>query len=230
MEHRSFSIADQVFETLEHDILTGAYERGELLTELKLCEKLGVSRTPVREAMRRLWQEHLIEMTSKGARVIGLTPADIADIFEIRLRLEGLCARWTAARATAEGLGKLRETLSLQEFYTARNDPENIQKMDSLFHQTLYELCGSPALRDTLEPLYRRIQKYRRVSLTAHRRSELSLREHQAILGAISAQNGAQAEELATRHVCNARDHIILEGNADHSRKGAEHHDGLSDC
>ena len=88
------SIADQVFEELEHDILSGEYERDEILTEMKLSERLGVSRTPIREAMRRLEQEHIIEPTSKGARVIGITKEDIADICEIRLRLEGLAARF----------------------------------------------------------------------------------------------------------------------------------------
>ena len=92
MEHKMISIADQVFEELEHDILSGTYERDEVLTEVKLSERLGVSRTPIREALRRLAQEHIIELTSKGARVIGIDKSDISDICEIRLRLEGLAA------------------------------------------------------------------------------------------------------------------------------------------
>ena len=88
MEHRSVSIADQVFEKLEHDILSGEYARGEVLTETRLSEKLGVSRTPIREALRRLEQEHIIEMRSKGAVVIGISREDIDAIYEIRQRIE----------------------------------------------------------------------------------------------------------------------------------------------
>ena len=74
---KSTSLADQVFEKLENDIIQGVYKRGELLTELKLVEQLGVSRTPIREALRRLEQERLIEDTGKGSRVLGITMEDL---------------------------------------------------------------------------------------------------------------------------------------------------------
>ena len=119
MEHKMISIADQVFERLEMDILSGVYERDEILTESRLSEQLGVSRTPIREAVRRLDQEHLVDLTSKGIRVVGISRQDIADISEIRLRLEGLAARWAAERATEEDIRALREIVELQEFYTA---------------------------------------------------------------------------------------------------------------
>ena len=88
-EHKSISIADQIFEQLEHDILIGKYQRGEILTELKLCQSLGVSRTPIREALRRLEQEHIIEETSRGAVVIGISREDLFDMYEIRMHVEG---------------------------------------------------------------------------------------------------------------------------------------------
>ena len=102
------SIADQVFEELERDILSGVYERDEIITEIKLSEALGVSRTPIREALRRLEQEHIIEPTSKGARVIGISRDDIADICEIRLRLEGLAARFADKHDPTPGNGSGR--------------------------------------------------------------------------------------------------------------------------
>lgn len=209
MEHRMISIADQVFEKLEHDILSGVYERDEILTEIKLSEQLGVSRTPVREALRRLEQERIIESTSKGARVIGISRADIADICEIRLRLEGLAARWAAERAGEEGLRALQETLELQEFYTRKEDPESIKNADSRFHQTIYALCGSNSMRDTLEPLHRKLLKYRRVSVSTKSRAQKSLEEHRAICDAISAHDGPLAEKLTILHVQNARDSIL---------------------
>ena len=209
MEHKMISIADQVFEELERDILSGVYERDEIITEIKLSEALGVSRTPIREALRRLEQEHIIEPTSKGARVIGISRDDIADICEIRLRLEGLAARWAAERADQAGVQTLKETLDLQEFYTQKQDPESIKNADSRFHQTLYALCGSHCMQDTLEPLHRKLLKYRRVSVSAHSRAEKSLEEHRAIYEAIAAHDGPRAEALTIYHVQNARDSIL---------------------
>ncbi len=209
MEHRMISIADQVFEELEKEILSGVYERDEVLTEIRLSEQLGVSRTPIREALRRLEQEHIIEPTSKGARVIGISRADIADICEIRLRLEGLAARWAAERADEEGIRSLKETLDLQEFYTLKQDPDSIKNADSSFHQTIYALCGSHSMQDTLEPLHRKLLKYRRVSVSAQSRAQKSLEEHRAIYEAIAAHDGEKAEALTILHVQNARDSIL---------------------
>ena len=215
MEHKMISIADQVFEELEKDILSGVYERGEILTEIKLSERLGVSRTPIREALRRLEQEHIIGSTSKGVRVIGIDRADIADICEIRLRLEGLAARWAAERADEAGIHILGETIDLQEFYTHKEDPERIKNADSSFHQTIYALCGSNTMRDTLEPLHRKLLKYRRVSLSVHNQAEKSLEEHRGIYRAIAAHDGELAERLTILHVQNARDRIMQKEKGD---------------
>ena len=209
MEHRMISIADQVFDELEKDILSGVYERGEMLTEVKLSEQLGVSRTPIREALRRLAQERIIDPTSKGVRVVGITREDIADICEIRLRLEGLAARWAAERATQEEIAALGEPLELQEVFTSKGDAESLKNTDTRFHQTIYALCGSPVLRDTLEPLHRKLLKYRRVSFATPARAERSYQEHKAIFEAIAAHNGPLAEQLTIQHVQNARESIL---------------------
>ena len=213
MEHRIITIADQVFDELEQAILSGEYARGDVLTELKLSERLGVSRTPIREALRRLEQEHIIESTSKGAKVIGITMDDIADIREIRLRLEGLASRWAAERADDESIAGLREALDLQELYTQKNDADNLKNADTRFHQTIYILCGSNAIRETLEPLHRKLLKYRKVSLGMPLRALRSLAEHKAIADAIAAHNGPEAERLTILHVRNAHDAIAQRGD-----------------
>ena len=96
---KSISLADQVFEKLESDIIAGVYPRGEVLTELKLVEQLNVSRTPIREALRRLEQERLIRDSGKGSVVLGITLEDLEDIMDIRLRCEGLAAFYAAKTA-----------------------------------------------------------------------------------------------------------------------------------
>ena len=93
IEHKTISIAGQVFDNLERDILSGKYERGDVLTEMRLSDELGVSRTPIREALRRLEQEHMIEIGPKGATVIGISEDDIDVIYEMRSRIEGLASR-----------------------------------------------------------------------------------------------------------------------------------------
>ena len=92
MGYKTTSLADQVFDRLENDILFGVYPRGTVLTELRLVEELGVSRTPIREALRRLEQERLIEDSAKGSIVLGVTREDLLDILDIRQNVEGLAA------------------------------------------------------------------------------------------------------------------------------------------
>ena len=163
----------------------------------------------VTAALRRLAQERIIDPTSKGVRVVGITREDIADICEIRLRLEGLAARWAAERATQEEIAALGEPLELQEFFTSKGDAESLKNTDTRFHQTIYALCGSPVLRDTLEPLHRKLLKYRRVSFATPARAERSYQEHKAIFEAIAAHNGPLAEQLTIQHVQNARESIL---------------------
>ena len=209
LEHKTVSLAEQVFDRLENDILTGKYQRGEVLTELKLVSDLGVSRTPVREALHRLEQEHVIEITSKGILILGVTEQDLKDIFAIRLRIEGLASYCATKSMTAEQLAELKETLELQEFYVVKQDPERIKTMDSKFHQLIYRYCGSAVLNDTLLPLHKKVQKYRRASVEDNSRAQQSAREHRAIFEAIEARDAALAGKYTTEHIANAAEHIL---------------------
>ncbi len=209
MEHKTVSLADQVFEKLEKDILSGVYPRGEILTESRLSSELGVSRTPVREALRRLEQEHIIEDTGKGAIVIGITEKDLTDIFMIRKYLEGLAASLAAQNRTEEQLNELREALEFQEFYLQKRNAEQIKQLDSRFHTVMYQLSGSNAFYDTLVPLHKKIQRYRRVSVENNSRAEASVAEHQKIFDAIARQDAVAAEQSACEHVENAYRHMF---------------------
>lgn len=209
IEHKTISLADQVFDHLENDILSGKYQRGEILTESKLSAELGVSRTPIREALRRLEQEHIIEESGKGSVVIGINEKDLEDIFMIRKSLECQVAALAAKNRTEEQLKQLREALEFQEFYLNKKDPDQIKLMDSRFHETLYKLSGSTAFYDTLVPLHKKIQKYRRASVTNSSRAEASVAEHRKIYEAIESQNTALAAKYASEHVENAYKHIM---------------------
>lgn len=208
--HKSISLAEQIFERLENDILSGKYPRGELITELRLSEELGVSRTPIREALHRLSQEHLIEEKPKGSVVLGITRQDVRDIFKIRLKIEGMAAAECAKNITDEQLKTLGETLELQEFYISRDNVDNIRIMDSRFHEQMYLFSGSTVFYDTLFPLHRKTQKYRRTSVANHGNAEVSLLEHTKIFEAIKSHNEAAAEKAATKHIENAQKRILL--------------------
>ena len=209
MEHKTVSLADQVFEHLETDILSGKYSRGEILTESKLSAELGVSRTPIREALRRLEQEHIIEESGKGSVVIGITENDLVDIFLIREKLECMAASLAAERCTEAQLAELKETLEFQEFYLSKQDAEHIKLMDNKFHRTLYKLTGSMTFFDTLVPLHKKIQKYRRASVESKSRAAASVEEHRRIFEAIAAKDSKLASKYAKEHVENAYNHIM---------------------
>ena len=208
-EHKSVSLADCVFERLENDILGGKYAYGEVLTEAKLSDELGVSRTPIREAIRRLEQENILRDSGKGMVVQGITPADVADILDIRLRIEGEAARRAAEHMTPEQKQALMEAVELQEFYVSKRDAERIQTQDHHFHEGIYAGCGSITLQSTLVPLHRKAQKFRRASVERPERAMESVREHRAIAQAILAGDGELAAQLTTQHIEQARKSMI---------------------
>ena len=208
LTHKTVSLADQVFEHIERDILSGKYERGEIITESKLSAELGVSRTPIREALRRLEQEHLIEESGKGSIVIGISEKDLEDIFLIRKQLECLAASMAAKNHTDEQLAELKETLELQEFYVTKADTEHVKYMDNKFHRILYKLTGSTVFFDTLVPLHRKIQKYRRASLQSKSRAKESVLEHRRVYEAIASRDEDLAAKTVLEHIENAYNHI----------------------
>ncbi len=209
MEHRSSSLGEQVFERIEDDILAGRYERGSCTTELKLCAELGVSRTPVREALGRLAAEHLIKETSKGIVILGITREDLADSMEVRLALDGKAAARCASAITDEELRELREALELQEFYLEKDDGDSIKKMDSRFHELIYRFSGSTVYYEVLAPLHKKVQRFRRAALDETGRPERSVSEHRQIYEAIAARDPELAAERMITHANNARESLL---------------------
>ena len=110
-QHKPASLSEQVFSKIESDILSGVYKRGDILTEIGLSNSLGVSRTPVREALRMLEKEDLIEESSRGIVVIGITNDDIEDIFNIRLKIESDAAYLAAKNMSEEDIRKIDEII-----------------------------------------------------------------------------------------------------------------------
>jgi DNA-binding GntR family transcriptional regulator len=209
--YKTTSLADQVFEKLESDIIQGVYKRGELLTELKLVEQLGVSRTPIREALRRLEQERLIEDAGKGSRVLGITESDLFDIMTIRERVEGVAAYYATKNMTPEGEKELTHLVDLQEFYYEKRDAERLRQVDDQFHDLICILSKRTVITDTLIPLHHKTRRYRRIAMEDWARATKTKGEHYEIYQAIVSGNAELAEELTTRHIMNAKKHMMEE-------------------
>ena len=135
-----YSLRGRVFQSIREDILSGRYEQNTELKEAAIGAELGVSRTPVREALRQLELEGLVTIIpNRGAYVNMITAKDVQDIYVIRSMLEGLCARWATQSITEEQLDSMEETLCLSEYHTSKKNYEKLYELDSLFHEQLYE-------------------------------------------------------------------------------------------
>lgn len=208
-EGRVTSLSDIVYQQVERDILTGVYQRGDVLTELQLSKQMEVSRTPVREALRRLEQDDLLETHGKGSVVVGVTHQDLLDILEIRLKLEGLVTAKCCQRITPDELVALDEIVTLQEFYVSRDLTDKIMEADGRFHRAIYAACGSRVFEKQLASLHKRLSRYRRLSVSNSSRAQRSAAEHRAIYQALLSHDAVKAEALATQHVERARTNML---------------------
>lgn len=206
----SNSLSVRVFKELEGSILNGIIKPGENLTEMKLCAELGVSRTPVREAIRLLEQKGLVQIfPNKGAVVLGINGKDLEDIYTIRMYIEGLGSRWAAANITEEQIRELTEIVDLQEFYQIKNDMEHINQLDSQFHERVFEYSSSRTLQHTLSDLHHMLQYYRQLSFSSNGRAEKAIKEHRQILLALADHDQDAAEKLTIEHVVHAKENLL---------------------
>lgn len=204
MTAQKSSLRDQVFQKLRKDILSGKYQPGDELVESTVGKELGVSRTPVREAIRQLELEGLVELIpNKGTVVNGISVKDMKDIYSIRSKLEGLCAGWAARYRTEEELERLEETVYLSKFHAQKEHYDQVFELDSRFHEILYEASHSKILAHTLSDFHQYVQKARKLSITSRVRSKNSNEEHEKILEAVRDGDEKRAEELATQHILN---------------------------
>ncbi|MBO4235813.1 MAG: GntR family transcriptional regulator [Firmicutes bacterium] len=209
IEYKPVSLADQVFEKLEYSILTGDYKTGEVLSENRLAEELGVSRTPIREAMNRLVYEKLVSETPNGNVVRGISLSDVEDIFEVRKRLEVLATKRAADNMADEQRVALSDVVEQQEYYASKGDVQKVRDLDTEFHELIYSGCGSVTLQCILEPIHHKLMKFRKASLEHEGRILESVAEHRAILEAIKSGNKKEIDALMLKHIEQARKNVV---------------------
>lgn len=203
-------LSSRVYHQIRAEIIRGALIPGESVTEMGLAKDCSVSRTPVREALRQLELEGLVELIpNKGAVILGISPEDICDIYQIRAMLEGSVAERAARRASEEEVRRLTEILDLTEFYISKQNFQQLQAMDGQFHQLIYEMSGSRMFKRVLKDLHYYIGLTRDASLKSEGRAVQSVKEHRAVLEAISQHDGDKAKKLMNHHVNKALENVL---------------------
>ncbi|HOV79140.1 MAG TPA: GntR family transcriptional regulator [Bacillota bacterium] len=202
-------LREMVFESLREAIILGRLKPGERLMEIQLAEEMGVSRTPVREAIRKLELEGFVVMVPrKGAYVAGISLKDIVDVFEVRAALEGLAAGLAAERITDGELEQLERSL-IQVNVSSPGDINVIAEGDSSFHNLIYLASRNQRLVQIITHLQEQIQRFRMTTLSQPGRTKIALDEHKKIVEAISERDIELAQTLAREHIENA-EQILL--------------------
>ncbi|MEV1130478.1 GntR family transcriptional regulator [Agromyces sp. NPDC049794] len=200
-------IRDQIAAILRNAIVNLDFTPGQVLVERDLCERTGASRPSVREALRQLEAEGLVESRNgRGTIVRVLTPREVDDLYEVRAQLEGFATRLFSTRATPDQRRKLHEALTELERATTSGADRSprILAAQNIFYGTLFEGAGNPLLEQVIQGLQVRVAQLRATTLTAPGRAEQSYREFVQIVDAVDAGDEAEAERVAVEHVRNA--------------------------
>lgn len=209
IEYRPKSLADQVYERLEESILNGEYSPGDILTEKQLSVELGVSRTPIREALSRLEYDSLVKETSQGTEVRGINEDDVKDLYDVKKNLETLAVKKAVENMTEEDIKALKDVVDQQIYFAGKGDTEKVRNLDTEFHDIIYGRCGSVTFEKILSGVHHKLKKYRRNSLKSKKRIRASVIEHEEILKAIEERNAKEAQRLMTKHLENAYKSVI---------------------
>ncbi len=203
LEIRNYKpLGEVVFDYLRSSILNGDLKPGERLMEIQLAEQLGVSRTPVREAIRKLEKEKFVEMIPrKGAYVADLTAKDILDVLEIRMIMEGFASSLAAERMTEEELADLEMTL--KDFYVSLDEmdrPGMIEK-DNEFHDKIYEATRNNKLIEIVKDLHDQFQRFRLIYFNEFDNFVELQAWHEKIFNSISNRDPVAARKYAEEHI-----------------------------
>ena len=197
-------LRDVVFKTLREAILRGDLKPGERLMELQLASKLGVSRTPIREAIRMLEQEGLaVTVPRKGAEVARMTLKDMEDVLEIREALDELAAQIACERISSEQMNRLMDTKKEFERILASGEVKEIADVDVKFHDIIYEATDNAKLVYLLNNLREQLFRYRVEYLKNPENYPALIQEHEAIVSALEARDKAKVTEAMHEHVTN---------------------------
>lgn len=203
-------LRDVVFNTLRKAILKGELKPGERLMEIALAEKLGVSRTPVREAMRKLENEGLVVMAPRrGAQVANITEKDLNDVLEVRIALENLSIEKACDRMNEEELAELKAAAENFDRTMEEGNLVKLAEADVAFHEVIYRASDNKRLMQVLNNLREHIYRYRVEYLKDEDTRNQLVSEHEKLYEAIKNRDVRLAQEISYNHIENQREAII---------------------
>ncbi|MCC8049647.1 MAG: GntR family transcriptional regulator [Clostridiales bacterium] len=205
-------LRDVVFQTLRQAILRGEIRPGERLMEIHLAQKLGVSRTPVREAIRMLELEGLVTtIPRRGAVVADITVSDMEDVLEVRLALEELAVQIVCKKLTQEQLNEMKALAAGFRRTLDGDDVGECAQADMVFHEAIYNATGNKRLVQILNNLREQMYRYRMEYLKDKSSHQVLAEEHAEILQALEERDEQRALEATRRHIARQKEHIIAE-------------------
>ncbi len=195
-------LRDIVFKTLREAIITGNLKPGERLMEIRLANELGVSRTPVREAIRKLELEGLVVMSAgKGAEVAPINEKDLKEVLEIRKALESLAIQLACRNTAAEDIKRLKKINEMIHNAVEASDIELITQTDVEFHEAIYETTANERLIQMLHQLKEHIFRYRLEYIKDMKNKESIVEEHAKIINALDEKNIRIARKETEHHI-----------------------------
>lgn len=202
-------MTSSVYSRLHEGIVNGKYPPGESLVETTLAAQFGISRTPVREALRRLEQDGLVERGSRGMQVSRRSPEQILEIYEVRIILETAAARSAAEKRTPLDLMRL-EQIHEAMLAASPDDPDNLATTNRKFHEVLWAMSHNSTLIDLLKRLHSHLIRYPQTTLSYKNRYQKVLEDHGRLIEAIKNGDSEQAAEIAEQHMTGARNTRLL--------------------
>ncbi|MCQ0972097.1 GntR family transcriptional regulator [Paracoccus sp. TK19116] len=203
---KSETLADQAYDALAKSIVSGELAPGARILEVELAERFGMSRGPLREAMRRLEERRLVERVSqRGVRVVRLTGPKLHGIYKVREALEGMAARLSAQNMADDEIAELREMLEAHERYVRQSDDYSQNQQDWDFHDRIARGSKNEMLVSLLsDDLYQLLKIFRNQHKSKRGRARRAVEEHWRILAAIEDRDPEMAELMMRRHISAA--------------------------
>ena len=194
--------ADQIAEEIQEQIFAGSFKDGERLDEIRLAEKFGVSRTPLREALKKVALLGIVEkIPNRGVFVHQPGPIELLEMFEVMSELESICGRLAAKRISESALKKLHEANAKCKKSIKNNNPDSYYLENEQFHKIIYNQSGNRFLEKEAIKLQKRLQPFRRIQLRFRGRIEQSMSEHEIIVQALTIGDASMAESALRNHV-----------------------------
>ncbi|MDO4869137.1 MAG: GntR family transcriptional regulator [Bacillota bacterium] len=211
--HNHKPLREMVYEELKMQILTGAIIPGTRMMEVDLADEMGVSRTPIREAIRKLEKEGLVTIEPRrGAYASMISTEDMVEILEVRQDLEGLAAYFAAERMHEDKISELHDINEKYNDAVKRGSMEDMITYDTRFHRMIVDSCHNKILVQMIEQLQELVLRFRYIYYDNFKRAENMYEEHEAIINGIKSGNAGDARHAADVHIDRLKELVIKEG------------------